>query len=112
MYNGEHDRYDEYGNFNLGVEFYKSNYNRYSAKYMTMGDVEYRRGFFASVAYGRQYPFLMGGDWLASLNPSYNFTLGYRFDDYSALRLKFDNTEYEVEGIKSKNENIHKTAAY
>ena len=102
MYNGEHDRYDEYGNFNLGVEFYKSNYNRYSAKYMTMGDVEYRRGFFASVAYGRQYPFLMGGDWLASLNPSYNFTLGYRFDDYSALRLKFDNTEYEVEGIKSK----------
>lgn len=100
MFNGEHNRYDEYGNFNLGIEFYKSNYDRYVAKVMTMGDVEYKHKFFASVAYGHQYPFLMGGDWLASLNNQYNIALGYRFNDYHALRLKLDNTEYKVEGVK------------
>ena len=97
MFNEETGVYDGMGNLNLGVEFYRANYDRYQAKVMTMGDVAYRQGYFASAGYGVQYPFLMGGDWLASLNNTYHFSLGYRFDDYNALRLKFDNTDYKVE---------------
>lgn len=97
MFNDETGVYDDMGNLNLGVEFYRSNYDRYRAKVMTMGDVAYRQGYFASAGYGVQYPFLMGGDWLSSLNNTYHFSLGYRFDDYNALRLKFENTDYKVE---------------
>ena len=96
MYNDEHDRYDGYGNLNLGIEFYRSNYHRYRAKKMTTGDVDYKKGLFISYAYGKQYPLLMGGPWLPSLNTTYQAGLGYRFDDLHALRLKFEHTKHYI----------------
>ena len=99
MYNDEHDCYDGYGNLNLGIEFYRSNYHRYRAKKMTTGDVDYKKGFFISYAYGQQYPFLMGGDWVKTLNSTFQASLGYRFDDLHALRLKFEHTNFELYNI-------------
>ena len=96
MYNDEHDRYDRYGNLNLGIEFYRSNYHRYHARKMTSGNVDYKKGLVLSYAYGQQYPFLMGGDWLATLNSTFQASLAYRFDDLHALRLKFEHTNFEL----------------
>jgi hypothetical protein len=97
MYNDEHDRYDRYGNLNLGIEFYRSNYHRYHARKMTSGNVDYKKGLVLSYAYGKQYPFLMGGDWLETLNSTFQASLAYRFDDLHALRLKFEHTNYKLE---------------
>lgn len=101
LYDADLDEYNGFANVNLGVELYHTNFDRYAAKVMTMGDVDYKTNYFASAGYGVRYPLLRGGDWLSSLNMSYDFAVGYRFDDYNALRLKIDKTQYGQGAVHS-----------
>lgn len=88
VYKGALSGYHTFTNFNLGVELYKSSFNRYNVRRMTMGNIPYRSQYFASIGYGQIYPFLMAGDWRSMLSEVVDLSVGYCFNEYHALRLK------------------------
>lgn len=100
IHNKEANGYEDFANVNLGLELYRANFNRYTARNMGMGDVSFNSNYFVSASYGQMFPYQLqgSGDLLSALSNTYGVALGYNFNDYNALRLKVDMTDFKSAG--------------
>ena len=104
VYNKEANGYEDFANVNLGLELYKANFYRYTARKMGMGDVPFNSNYFVSASYGQMFPYQLqgSGDLLSTLSNTYGVALGYNFNDYHALRLKVDMTDFKSTGAEAR----------
>lgn len=93
--------YEPLANLNLGVELYRTNFGRYRAKHMTMGNTPYRTDYFASFGYGQIHPLLLGEDWMSTMSTTYNWCVGYRFNGYHTFRVKGDISPFQLHNPKA-----------
>jgi len=100
MHDNEAGYYETFTNLNLGVELYRTNFDRYNAKQMTMGNVPYRTQYFASLGYGQMYPLLLSGNWASTLSSTYDWAIGYRFDALNAIRVKGGFIEFQPQSTQ------------